>query len=747
MGNLTFTVDTHLFRELGRLLVGRDSTALVELIKNAYDADADAVTVHGEHLDDREFARIVVSDNGTGMTEDQFRKGFLRIASRLKDTSSRHSTIHKRRFTGAKGVGRLAAHKLARMIEIESKAKGESESISARIDWDEVESCTTLDQIQQTNAVTLESFVSRRGSKSGTTIVLTNLRRKWSEAERSRLFAEIQTFDPPDALITIPSSVVSQEKLLFESPRFRDTRGNDPGFQINLSGDLQAGEDYWQNLAQSAQWIIEIDARKTLDKVKVNILPTRNGKKEFPRAARKQYSFAHKDDNSGPFFQARIYVREGLGNRREKSWPAHASGIRVYMEGFRVLPYGESSDDWLSIDSVYGSRNKTLKYLNEFDFGEAEDENEGLVYLSKRSYFGAIFLTTAGAPTLEMLVNREGFIPDQSFLNLVETIQVAIDLSVRVRAAAKVSIRESRRTERKESTREELRKAVKVSVEEAASFAQRARASAATGDFKAAENYIAKAASVFDAGSEVAERLQTEGSVLRVLASVGTQMTAFVHEMNAILGSASALESAIARIRESEEVPRQFRGQLGKLQKAVSDLRRSVERHASYLTDITSADARRRRSRQSFSERFESALRIFDARIQKNELYVENDIPSELRSPPMFAAELTVIFSNLLSNAIKAVKKNGRIKATGQMTNSDVIVRIENTGIRVNLLKSPRWFRPFESTTVETDPILGQGMGMGLTITRNLLEEYGGSIEFVEPSNGFSTAIAFRLPK
>jgi hypothetical protein len=40
IGMAKFTVDTHLFRELGELLVGRDSTALVELIKNSYDADA-----------------------------------------------------------------------------------------------------------------------------------------------------------------------------------------------------------------------------------------------------------------------------------------------------------------------------------------------------------------------------------------------------------------------------------------------------------------------------------------------------------------------------------------------------------------------------------------------------------------------------------------------------------------------------------------------------------------------------------
>jgi hypothetical protein len=46
-----FTVDTHLFRELGELLVGRDSTALVELIKNAYDADATEIIVNGVSLD------------------------------------------------------------------------------------------------------------------------------------------------------------------------------------------------------------------------------------------------------------------------------------------------------------------------------------------------------------------------------------------------------------------------------------------------------------------------------------------------------------------------------------------------------------------------------------------------------------------------------------------------------------------------------------------------------------------------
>ncbi len=80
MFKIRFTVDTHLFRELGELLVGRDSTALVELIKNSYDADATQVLVYGVSLDDPARGYIVVDDDGVGMDRSVFENGFLRIA-------------------------------------------------------------------------------------------------------------------------------------------------------------------------------------------------------------------------------------------------------------------------------------------------------------------------------------------------------------------------------------------------------------------------------------------------------------------------------------------------------------------------------------------------------------------------------------------------------------------------------------------------------------------------------------------
>jgi signal transduction histidine kinase len=175
----------------------------------------------------------------------------------------------------------------------------------------------------------------------------------------------------------------------------------------------------------------------------------------------------------------------------------------------------------------------------------------------------------------------------------------------------------------------------------------------------------------------------------------------------------------------------------------VGDLRRALEKHASYLLDIVTPDARRRRIRQSFAERFDAGVRLVQHIAEKKEIEIVNKIPSELKSPPMFPAELTTVFSNLLTNAVKATGKHGRIKASGkEMRDERIQILIENTGVAVDLNKGERWFKPFESTTTAIDPVLGQGMGLGLPITRSLLEEYGGDIRFVEPSQGFATALA-----
>lgn len=755
----SFTVDTHLFRELGELLVGRDSTALVELIKNAYDADATQVTVHGERLDDPDHGRIIISDNGVGMTPDQFTRGFLRIASRIKEEGDRRSPRYNRRFTGVKGVGRLAAHKLARRMVVyaipDPKFAGAtSKAVSACIDWDIVESKETLDDLVNTKAIVLSPEARPGRGGSGTTIELQRLRRKWTPGERARFFWEVQTFQPPAVLLNLPSHTVDQS-LLFDPPRFADTRRKDPGFALELTGDFESGEEYWQTLVQAADWVIDIDADKKDKQVHYLVTPTCKYQRETKGAEQRDYSIPHPSCGDGPFFQARILVREGTGRfkRAQRPWVGRASGIRVYMEGFRVLPYGEPTDDWLSIDADYAKRAPALRFLDEFDLSddEVEDSDRALVFLRKDAYFGAVFLTQSRAPALRMLVNREGFVPDAALDALHHVVRAGIDLSVRVRAAAskdkRAARRETRRPKDKEATatapaRLQLKKAVESSVQEATRLASEAQQMAAGGKLDKAQQLIARAAAHFSESAEIHDRLMTERSIMQILAAVGLQMAAFVHEINGLLGLANSLENAVDNIRKTAGLGNEARKILGRLRSSIGDLRRVVERQASYLTDITSPDARRRRSRQKLADRFDSGARIVRPAAERRGIEIINDIPMDLKTPPMFPAEITLVFSNLLTNAVKAAGKNGRIRATAEKSsNGQIVIRIENTGRRIDLASADRYFRAFESTTIEVDPVLGQGMGMGLPITRNMLEEYGAEIRFITPSPEFATAV------
>jgi signal transduction histidine kinase len=756
-----FTVDTHLFRELGELLVGRDSTALVELIKNSYDADATEVTVFGENLDKPRTGRITISDNGVGMTSDTFERGFLRIASRLKEHGDRRSPRYKRRFTGAKGVGRLAIQKLAWKLSLEAVADPKvfgrgADSVSASIDWSLIDACETLDDDGVAQAVTMEATES--DALPGTKIELNDLRGTWTSRERTRVIREVTTFQPPEVLLGVPRGIVT-DSLLLKTIAVRDVvNRNDPGFSVTMQGDFDVGEEYWSVIAQAADWILEIKTDRVQRTVDYLITPTTRLRDSLPSATQHEF---HWDAASAlaniPSLHARILVREGSEGikKSQRGWLVDSGGVRIYMEGFRVLPYGDAGDDWLEIDFDYAQRSRALRFLDEASldlsrFGE-RDEDVGLLALRNTSYFGAVFLTRDGTPQLEMLVNREGFIPNASFLSLQRIIRVGIDLSARVRAFEKQPVREERRLHRLEGAVDKarqtpkrmiIREAAEESAKKATDLAQEARSAAASGQHEKAQRLIVEAVQEIERGTGFTGELVTDRSIMQILAGVGLQMSAFVHELNGLLGMASAVETALTSLREKLQLDAASRRELAKVNQNVSDLRRAVERQASYLTDITSPDARRRRSRQKLHERFDVCLRLVQRAADKRRITIENRIPDDLKSPSMFPAELMVVFSNLLTNAIKACRQNGRIRATGRsLPEGAVRVTLQNTGRRVRLADAEKWFLPFKSTTVESDPVLGQGMGMGLPIVRNILEEYGADIRFVKPSEEFATAI------
>lgn len=748
-----FTVDTHLFRELGELLVGRDSTALIELVKNAYDADATKVTVYGRNLQNED-GFIVITDNGTGMTPCLFQDGFLRIASRSKGSTSRHSKRFERRYTGSKGIGRLAAHKLARQLTIRStpdlEIYGLSEGgVDATIDWDEIENHETLDSIR--SGVKVESIVSN--DQPGTVIELRKLRKRWTEASLNRFVGEVKGFEPPAVLAEPLPETIVPHKLLFDTPKIRDAR-IDGEFTVDLSGDFDISESFWRELAEGAQWVIEILAAPQSDEVKYVIGPTRSEIIKLPSAKYGTWSCQHPDPQNGPFFTARILVRTKRFPQSSRSFALASSGVRIYMEGFRVLPYGERGDDWLELDADYTRRREPFD-LDKMGGPALESpiKNEGVYRLANSNYYGGVFLTDVGAPTLKPLINREGFLPGEEFTLLRKLIRRGIDMSVRARAAAAeaeksqhnavyaVQDSELKREPGKDTSIDDDLMSTLETIE--AVLKQASQLGNHLGEL---EEKLREAVNTVQVTRRLLSDNRNEMSLLRITASVGTQFSAFMHEITALLAQARAIGELTQLVADDPTLSTSARRMLGHTREAIGELTQNLERQVSFLTEVMSVDARRRRRRLPVEQRVHSAVQLLTSQLKQCGQVLEVEIDPELKTPPMFSSELLGILINILSNAIKAAGSSGRIRVRASESDTHLVLSIANTGEAVDLNDSERWFEPFESTTSDIDEILGQGMGLGLPIVRRILDEYSGTVNFVTPEVGFATQINVLVP-
>jgi two-component system NtrC family sensor kinase len=113
-----------------------------------------------------------------------------------------------------------------------------------------------------------------------------------------------------------------------------------------------------------------------------------------------------------------------------------------------------------------------------------------------------------------------------------------------------------------------------------------------------------------------------------------------------------------------------------------------------------------------------------------------DDLPSILAAPD----QLQQVFLNLILNAVDAMPDGGRLRVSAVRTDAPegVAVRIADTGIGISAEHLPRLFEPFHTTRPD-------GLGLGLYVSRNIVEQHGGRIE-VESALGEGTAFTVWLP-
>ncbi|MFF4663010.1 ATP-binding protein [Streptomyces sp. NPDC001282] len=162
--------------KLGEDLITDSMQALIELVKNCYDADATwaeiVINTGLAETDNPANPSIVIRDNGSGMSVEQIRRGWLTISNSVKrEMKAQGLTTHRGRTPlGDKGLGRLGAQRLGDIVSIVTRPVDAGVEHELTIDWRAFQSRSSLQEVDLT-------LVTRPTQEpAGTTLTITQLR-------------------------------------------------------------------------------------------------------------------------------------------------------------------------------------------------------------------------------------------------------------------------------------------------------------------------------------------------------------------------------------------------------------------------------------------------------------------------------------------------------------------------------------------------------------------------------------------
>ncbi|EHK2889908.1 ATP-binding protein, partial [Vibrio parahaemolyticus] len=185
--NARFSVDGNLVKRLGEQLVAKKTTALSELIKNCYDAEASKVEVIFENTD-QPGGTITIADNGHGMTREALINGFMKISTSDKEDNP-VSPNYERARAGRKGIGRFAAQKIGNYLTIITRTSADEPYLVVDFDWQEYKSKSNLLSIGNKIRTSEDDY----GFENGTKLIISGTKEVWSETNQSTAFKYISS--------------------------------------------------------------------------------------------------------------------------------------------------------------------------------------------------------------------------------------------------------------------------------------------------------------------------------------------------------------------------------------------------------------------------------------------------------------------------------------------------------------------------------------------------------------------------
>lgn len=697
---------------LGEQLIKNDRIALVELIKNSYDADATSVTVDftdfTQQLVNTASSRIVLTDDGVGMAEPVLRMHWLNPATPIKTTAKRTSlrTGRGRVLQGEKGIGRFSMFKLGTTVELVTRSIGDPREWVVGYDLSFLDEADSEELFLEDVEVTLASRspstfdgVNPLGLRSecGTQVSISGLRSRWTRASVERAYSDVARLQPLLPLVgdlgpagNSPTGPVNDS---FVVSFVRD--GNDLGFgraQANrmrrLFEDRAVLKVRGHFDQDSLSFLLEVNGQVSLleltDAQLRNLKPYKDrfglADSRVPECGSFDFSFFVFD------LLPTAPIEYRLDGDEKKEVRDHR--IYLYRDGVRVLPYGDADDDWLQLDVLRGTQAASRVLSN--------DQTVGFAYISQELN-----------PALRDKTNREGLI--ESGLapgDFIALLQIAI-MFVR-RGPFERYLRANEKRQEASRIREQATES---------GFAD------LLGDARLPSPLVPAVRRLAKSVSTEREYFENRAQRTEDLAAVGLSVEAASHDVVAVarqaLGHARLLAARIA-----DEYP----GEALMLRdlEAIVD---SLSFVSSRIDDIQGLFVSTRRAPSSLKpfEFVKRATRMYSAIISGRNVDVMCEAVGGALQVKATEAALLQVFVNLLDNALYWLDAAGTHEPK-VLIQVDAVARwvvVADNGPGVPEEDIPFIFEPFYSGKGEA------GKGLGLYIARQVGARTGFSVNLI----------------
>lgn len=367
---LQFRVSAELKNILGRDLITSPDVAILELVKNSYDAHATKVEI--TFNDDY----ICIADNGKGMSLDDLISKWLFVAYSAKSDGTEDRSYRsrfKRHYAGAKGIGRMSCDRLAQYLTLTTRSVESQKTEVLYVDWsvfeqDKQQEFDTID-IPHETIDSMPDFPN--GSESGTILEFKGLRNTWGEEEIIAIKKSLEKMINPF------SDADDDFQIEIIAPQFIETDKDAQPYR-RINGIIE-------NTIADILKIKTTQIESTLKDGIIHTVLLDRGVKMYEIEETSKFSELSVATIS--LFYLNRAAKYSFSTRMGIQ-PVQYGNVFLFRNGFRILPYGNVNDD------SWGLNLRAQQGYNRF--------------LSTRDLFGRVDVETDDVNAIKEVSSRDG---------------------------------------------------------------------------------------------------------------------------------------------------------------------------------------------------------------------------------------------------------------------------------------------------------------------------------------------------